>query len=372
LGKNVLIVGGAGFIGSHLADELLAHDHYVRALDNLDPQVHGPNASRPSYLNSDVELIVGDVRDCMLAERALQGIDVVYHLAAAVGVGQSMYEIARYSSINSVGTAVLLEEIIRHPVERLIVASSMSIYGEGSYKTPLGQLVTDARRDLSRLARHEWELTENSSRPLTPIPTIESKAPDPSSVYALLKYHQERTCLCVGEAYQIPTVALRFFNVFGSRQALSNPYTGVMAIFAARLLNGEPPLIYEDGLQQRDFVSVHDVSRACYLAMQSPAVVGQVLNVGSGRSCTIHELAERMADVLGLAHIQPQTTGKYRVGDVRHCFADISLAQDILRYEPQVSLERGLIELAQWIGGQVAFDRVAEAGAELTQRGLQL
>jgi dTDP-L-rhamnose 4-epimerase len=355
-----------------LADELLARGHHVRALDNLDPQVHGGNALRPEYLNSQVELIVGDVRDCAQTERALRGIEVVYHLAAAVGVGQSMYEIARYSSINSYGTAVLLEEIVRHPIERLIVASSMSIYGEGSYQNPHGQMVIDARRDSSRLARREWELVDDHDRPLIPIPTLESKTPDPSSVYALLKYHQERTCLCVGEAYKIPTVALRFFNAFGSRQALSNPYTGVMAIFAARLLNGEPPLIYEDGLQQRDFVSVHDVSRACYLAMQSPLAIGRILNVGSGRTCTVRELAERMSDVLGTSHIRPHTTGKYRVGDVRHCFADVSLARTILGYEPQVTLEEGLIDLAEWISGQVAFDRVAEAGAELTHRGLQL
>jgi len=372
MGKKVLIVGGAGFIGSHLADELLAHGHHVRVLDNLDPQVHGDDAIRPDYLSDEVELLVGDVRDAVMVERALQRIDVVYHLAAAVGVGQSMYEISRYSSINSLGTAVLLESIIRNPVERLVVASSMSIYGEGSYKNSRGQPLAQARRDLSRLARREWELTDELGRQLTPAPTPESKQPEPGSVYALLKYNQERMCLCVGEAYKVPTVALRFFNAFGSRQALSNPYTGVMAIFAARLLNGESPLIYEDGRQLRDFVSVHDVSRACRLAMDSKSAVGGVFNVGSGTACAVRDLADQMALVLGRPDIQPQTMNKYRIGDVRHCFADISCARRVLGYEPQVPLEQGLMELAEWLVGQAALDRVAQAGAELTRRGLAL
>ncbi|MBF6568229.1 MAG: NAD-dependent epimerase/dehydratase family protein [Candidatus Binataceae bacterium] len=372
MGRKVLIVGGAGFIGSHLADELLEQGHRVRILDNLDLQVHGDDATRPDYLDSEAELTVADVRDAIAVERALHGVEVVYHLAAAVGVGQSMYEISRYSSVNCLGTAVLLEAIIRNPVERLIVASSMSVYGEGSYRNSDGHIVAQARRDVLRLTDHEWELTDDVGRQLTPMPTSEAKAPEPSSVYALLKYNQERTCLCVGEAYKIPTVALRFFNAFGSRQALSNPYTGVMAIFAARLLNGESPLIYEDGGQLRDFVSVRDVSRACRLAMESERAIGQVFNVGSGSACAVLELAERMASVLGRSNIKAQVTRKYRVGDIRHCFADISRAQNILGFQPKVSLEQGLVELAEWLAGQVALDRVAQAGAELAHRGLAL
>jgi dTDP-L-rhamnose 4-epimerase len=262
MNKHVLITGGAGFIGSHLADELLTHGYKVRALDSLAPQVHGGAARRPEYLDPDVELVVGDIRDRDAVRRALEGIDAVYHLAAAVGVGQSMYEIVHYTNLNNVGTAVLLEALIEKPVERLVVASSMSIYGEGLYRAPDGSTSRGLERSVEQLRRHEWEVRNNRHEILTPVPTPESKPPALASVYALSKYDQERMCLIVGRAYRIPTVAMRFFNVYGTRQALSNPYTGVLAIFASRLLNDKPPLIYEDGMQQRDFVSVYDIAQA--------------------------------------------------------------------------------------------------------------
>jgi dTDP-L-rhamnose 4-epimerase len=371
MGKRILIIGGAGFIGSHLADELLEHGHCVRVLDNLDPQVHGDDAIRPSYLHNDVELQVGDVRDCFAVERALQHCDVVFHFAAAVGVGQSMYEISRYSSINCLGTAVLLEAITRHPIDRLIIASSMSIYGEGAYNDVDGESV-NVRRDIARVANRQWEIIDDKGRPINAVATSETKTPDPSSVYALLKYNQEQTCLCVGQAYRIPTVSLRFFNAFGPRQALSNPYTGVMAIFAARLLNNQSPMVYEDGRQLRDFVSVHDVVRACRLAMECDDAIGEVFNIGSGTSRMISTLAGLMANVLNRPHIRPQITEKYRVGDVRHCYADIRRAERLFGYRPQVDIEAGLSELVEWLSGQVARDRVAQAGSELTDRGLAL
>jgi dTDP-L-rhamnose 4-epimerase len=370
--KKALILGGAGFIGSHLADELLAHGYHVRVLDNLDPQVHGEDARRPSYLNKQVELIIGDLRDAKQLQRALAGIDVVCHLAAAVGVGQSMYEISRYSSVNAMGTALLLEALIKRPVERLLVASSMSIYGEGLYRDRKGHQISPPQREFAQLRAGHWDLTDESGRPLTPIATPETKTPDPTSVYALLKYNQERMCLCVGDAYRIPTVALRFFNTFGPRQALSNPYTGVLAIFGARLINGRPPIIYEDGLQRRDFVNVRDVARACRLALESNDAIGGVFNIGSGESCTILTLAERMAAVLGKPRLRPQTTGKCRIGDIRHCFADIDNARKILNYEPRIPLEKGLDEFAQWLDRQVATDRIPQASAELAARGLSV
>ncbi len=372
MAKKVLIVGGAGFIGSHLTDALLEEGYQVRILDNLDPQVHGDDCIRPEYLNSEAELLIGDVRNARDVEVALNRTDIVFHLAAAVGVGQSMYEIARYTSVNALGTAVLLEAIIRHPVQRLIVASSMSIYGEGAYRKPDGSVAPAVCRDIARLTRHEWEVTDVEGRILRPIATPESKRPDPKSVYASLKYHQECVCLCTGEAYNIPTVALRFFNAFGSRQALSNPYTGVMAIFAARLLNCQAPLVYEDGRQQRDFVSVHDLVSACRLAIEATAATGQVINIGSGRPSTISDLAVRIASVLGQQHLAPEITEEYRVGDIRHCYADITRAKSLLGYEPQVSLEQGLIELASWLKVQVPRERIANANAELMSRGLAL
>jgi dTDP-L-rhamnose 4-epimerase len=310
------------------------------------------------------------VRDARAVRRALAGVDAVFHLAAAVGVGQSMYEIAAYTGVNNLGTAVLLEALVERPVERLVVASSMSIYGEGLYRTAGGRLVPGTERSREQLVARDWEVRGEDGEPLVPVPTDETKPPALSSVYALSKFDQERMCLMVGRAYGIPTVALRFFNVYGTRQALSNPYTGVLAIFASRFLNGKPPLIFEDGRQRRDFVHVRDVARACRLALAAPAAVGGAFNVGSGRSYTVRDIAESMAAVLGCEEIAPEVTGSYRVGDIRHCFADIGLARRALGYEPRVTLEEGLTELAGWLAGQVAYDRVAEARAELAARGL--
>jgi dTDP-L-rhamnose 4-epimerase len=367
---RILITGGAGFIGSHLADELLEHGYAVRALDNLSEQVHGLGAQRPSYLHPDVELVRGDVRDRAAVRAALADVDAVFHFAAMVGVGQSMYEIARYTDVNNLGTAVLLEALAERPVGRLVVASSMSIYGEGLYRDRRGDLAAGVERDREQLKARDWEVRDSDGEPLTPVPTPESKTPTLSSVYALSKYDQERMCLMVGKAYNIPTVALRFFNVYGTRQALSNPYTGVLAIFASRLLNGRPPLIFEDGRQMRDFVHVSDIARACRLALTVPEAAGQVFNIGSGRQATVREIADALADVLDRKDLEPEITGKYRVGDIRHCFADITLARRVLGYEPQMPLARGLLELSSWLADQVADDRVAQGHAELTARGL--
>jgi dTDP-L-rhamnose 4-epimerase len=367
--KHVLITGGAGFIGSHLADRLLAEGHHVRALDNLSPQVHGQSARRPIYLDPDVELMVGDVRDTTAVRRALLGVDVVFHLAARVGVGQSMYEIALYTEVNNVGTATLLEAISQSSIERLVVASSMSIYGEGLYRDCQGRTVTACERSLDQLKRSRWDVLGSEGERLDPLPTPESKLPALASVYALSKYDQERMSLLVGRAYGVPTVALRFFNVYGPRQALSNPYTGVLAIFGSRLLNGRPPLVNEDGQQRRDFVSVHDVARACVLAMTAEGAVDNVFNVGSGASYSVRDIAERVAAALE-RDIPPEITGRFRVGDIRHCYADITRARQVLGYEPRVDLFEGLRELAEWLAGQEAVDRVEIARAELAQRGL--
>jgi dTDP-L-rhamnose 4-epimerase len=370
--QKVLITGGAGFIGSHVADELLSHGIQVRVLDTLAAQVHGEGGRRPDYLHPDVEVVMGDVADQGSVRKALQGVDAVCHFAAAVGVGQSMYEVAHYTRVNNLGTAVLLEALIAAPVARLVVASSMSLYGEGLYRNAAGELRVAGERSLEQLRKADWELRDEDGSVLQPVPTPESKPPALASIYALSKFDQERMCLMIGRAYRLPVVALRFFNAYGPRQALSNPYTGVLAIFAARLLNGNPPRIFEDGLQQRDFVSVYDVARACRLALQTPAAAGEVFNVGSGQACTVREVAARLARVLGRDRLQPEITGKYRVGDIRHCFSDIGKAQRVLGYAPRVTLEDGMAELAAWLESQAAVDRVAQAGAELTARGLTI
>lgn len=368
--RRVLITGGAGFIGSHLADELLEHDYDVRALDCLSAQVHGPDARRPTWLDPRVELLVGDVRDAAMVRRALEGVNCVVHLAAAVGVGQSMYQIAEYTAVNNLGTAVLLEELGRVRNVRLVVASSMSVYGEGRYRTPDGQVCEVVERSLEDLKRGQWEPRLDATTELVPEATSEATPPALSSVYALSKYDQERLCILVGRAYGIPTVALRFFNTYGPRQALSNPYTGVLAIFASRLLNGRAPMVFEDGAQRRDFVSVHDVARACRLALESDKALFRPINVGSGQSLSIAQVAVQLAEVLGRPDLLPEITGKYRVGDIRHCFADVRLAKELLGFEARVPLQRGLVELAQWLRAQKPVDRCDAARRELEAHGL--
>jgi dTDP-L-rhamnose 4-epimerase len=375
---KVLITGGAGFIGSHLADELLRSGYEVRVLDSLLPQVHGGERRPPPYLDKGIELCVGDVRDRGAVKRALRGVEIVYHFAARVGVGQSMYEIAEYTSVNNEGTAVLLQEMVGLSIRRLVVASSMSIYGEGLYTSATNGDAHSSHvrevpaRSLSQLKSGDWELRDQDRRPLRPVPTPETKMPALESVYALSKYHQERLCLVAGRAYGIPTVALRFFNVYGPRQALSNPYTGVLAIFASRLLNGRQPVIFEDGRQQRDFVSVYDVVQTCCLALQKDEAAGKVFNIGSGEPRTILEVAMAMGTAVGRAAILPQVTGKYRMGDVRHCFADISRAHVVLGYEPRHGFAEGLRDLVTWLDGKLPPDRTLDARAELDSRGLTI
>ena len=366
---RVLITGGAGFIGSHAADMLLAAGDEVRLLDNLSPQVHGGNRQRPAYLAEDAELLVGDVTDSFAVEQALRGTDMVLHLASAVGVGQSMYDIAPYVRTNELGTAVLLQALSKRPVARLVVASSMSIYGEGLYRSVDQSVTACEERPIDQLRKGDWELRDASGHPLDPVPTPETKQPSLSSIYALNKYAQERMCLITGKAYGIPTVALRFFNVFGPRQALSNPYTGVLAIFAARLLNGRPPLVFEDGRQRRDFVHVHDVARACRIALEAEHA-GDVFNVGSGQSRTILSVAHDLAEVMGRRDIEPELTRKYRAGDIRHCFADVGKSRDLLGFEPHLAFKDGLEELATYLADQIADDQAERATNELLQRGL--
>lgn len=368
--ETVLITGGAGFVGSHLADELLAQGYRVRVLDNLTEQVHGPGGSFPSYLDSRVECLYGDVRDRQDVRRALAGVQAVYHFAAAVGVGQSMYDIEHYTDVNNRGTAVLLEALLEHKVAHLIVASSMSLYGEGLYQTSSGDVCAPPERSLKQLKAGRWELEDGNGDALEPAPTPETKIAAPSSVYALSKYDQERMCLMFGRAYNLPVVALRFFNIYGPRQALSNPYTGVLAIFSARYLSDEPPLVFEDGQQQRDFVSVYDIARACRLALEVHEAADQVFNIGSGHAYTVTGVAQRLARQLDKHHLEPEITGRYRSGDIRHCFADIARARAVLGYEPRIDLDEGLSELVEWLREQRVHGGLEAAHRELTARGL--
>jgi len=370
MAQTILITGGAGFVGSFVADELLSRGYVVRSLDSLDPQVH--ENGRPDYLSPEVEFVDGDIRDPIAVRRALKGVDGVFHLAALVGVGQSMYQIERYTSVNNVGTAVLLEALVENPVEKLVVASSMSIYGEGLYQSVGGALVQNAERSTAQLQAREWEPRGEDGDVLTPIPTPETKVPALSSVYALSKFDQERLCLLTGRAYGFDAIALRFFNIYGPRQALSNPYTGVLAIFAARYLNDKAPLINEDGDQKRDFIHVRDIARACRLALESSGCGGEAFNVGTGRPLSITQIAQELARAVGKEHIEPAIVAKYRVGDIRNCFADVSKAREMLGFEAQIPLREGLEELADWLASQTAEDRIEDAAQELAARGLSI
>ncbi len=363
---TVLITGGAGFIGRYLCEELLTRGYRVRVLDGLIEQVHEAGTPR---VPEAVTFFHGDIRDADLLDRALIGVDGVFHLAAEVGVGQSMYEIARYVGANDLGTAVLLERLIARPVQRLVVASSMSVYGEGLYRRPDGSGDGGVRRVL-REGSTEWDPTGEDGAPLVPAPTDESKPVDLASVYAVTKFVQERNSLIVARAYGMQAVALRLFNVFGPGQALSNPYTGVLANFGARLLNGQPPLVFEDGEQRRDFVHVRDVARAFRLAMERPQAAGHIINVGSGRSYTIARIARMLAEAMRMPHVAPKLLGKARAGDIRHCFADISKARAILGFAPEHLLEDTIGESAAWIRGSAAPDRGELATRELEARGL--
>jgi dTDP-L-rhamnose 4-epimerase len=369
---KVLLTGGAGFIGSHLSDRLLAAGHSVRALDSLDPQVHRGSA-RPDYLDPAVELIVGDIRDRSTVSRALEGIEAVVHLSAAVGVGQSMYEIERYTSINAIGAAVVLEEAIerRDAVRKLLVASSMSIYGEGQYRNPrTGETgLAPWLRPEQQLAAREWDLRGDDGTPLEPEPTAETKPLRPTSIYAINKRDHEEMFLAIGAAYGIPAVALRFFNVYGERQSLSNPYTGVAAIFSSRLLNDHAPLVFEDGEQTRDFIDVRDIARCCALALTEDGADGRTLNVGTGRPTSIAAVAETIARGLG-KEIEPELVGKYRAGDIRHCYADTALAAELLGFRAEIPFEAGMQDLLEWLEGREAEDSVDAAREALVARGL--
>jgi dTDP-L-rhamnose 4-epimerase len=369
LTEKVLITGGAGFIGRAVTKELLGRGHQVRILDSLIEQVHG-DRDRPEDLPREAELIRADVRNGDAVAKALKGVDSVVHLAAEVGVGQSMYAVERYTSVNDVGTAVLFEKLIDQPVRRVVTASSMSIYGEGLYVDAEGALVQEAKRQPRTSEEQSWDPVDAQGRPLRPVATPETKRPDLASIYALNKYVQERTTMIMAEAYGMEGACLRLFNVYGPGQALSNPYTGVLAIFASRLLNGQQPMIFEDGEQRRDFVYVGDVARAFAEALHLPQASGGIFNIGSGNDRSVTEVAQELARAMGKNDISPQIVGKSRIGDIRHCFCDGSKAADRLAFRAEKDFQEGLAELAEWVAVQTADDRVDQARAELEARGL--
>jgi dTDP-L-rhamnose 4-epimerase len=368
---NILITGGAGFIGSYVCKALLKNGHYVIVLDNLDPQIHGEKAQWPSYMPSGTENYIGDVRDRELVRTLLAKSDAVIHLAAAVGVGQSMYKIEHYCSVSVMGTAILLEEIIplRKQIKKIIVASSMSIYGEGCYTNSKGEMIYPKTRPLSQLEKEKWELVDNMESLLSPAPTHEEKPLKPESIYAVNKRDQEEMVLAFGKAYKIPSVAFRMFNVYGPYQALNNPYTGVAAIFSNKLLNNEAPLVFEDGNQRRDFIHVEDVANAYLMAIESDKGDGLAMNLGSGQSISVIQIAQSLAQILK-KDISPQITNKFRDGDIRNCFADISLIKEKLGWKPKWSFDDGIKTMTDWLIAEKDNAKKTDSFEELKKMGL--
>lgn len=369
--QNVLVTGGAGFVGSHIVDHLVDKGYDVTVVDNLTEQVHD---AEPEYLNSEAEYVWGDIRDRELMTGLLEDADVLNHQASAVGVGQSMYEIEHYVDVNTLATARLLDIIVNEDIdlEKMIVASSMSIYGEGEYHCPdCDEIRRPSLRDDAQMARGEWEhRCDDCGSELDPIPTPESKPRESTSIYAITKKDQEEMMLSIGRAYGIPTVALRYFNIYGSRQALDNPYTGVCAIFSSRIKNDNPPLVFEDGEQTRDFIHVHDIARANRLAQEAD-VSGEAMNIGSGTPTTITEIANVLIDLYGKADdLDPEIADDYRQGDIRHCVADTTKAETLLDFTADIEFEDGMRELVEWGREQEAEDRFEDAHAELEEKGL--
>ncbi|MFQ5681335.1 MAG: NAD-dependent epimerase/dehydratase family protein [Candidatus Omnitrophota bacterium] len=367
---KILVTGGCGFVGSHLVDRLVELGHRVRAYDILEPQVHC--GKKPSYLNKGAEYIFADVRDKSKLAAALRNIEVVFHQAAQVGVGQSMYEIEKYVSHNTLGTAGLLDLIIngKNKVRKIVVASSMSIYGEGAYRCRACGPVYPLLRKERQLKRRDWRMScPSCGKKISPAPTSEDKPLFPTSVYATSKRSQEELCLKVGAAYKIPTVALRYFNIYGPRQSLNNPYTGVAAIFLSRVKNNRAPLIFEDGRQSRDFIYVTDIVAANILAMNKRQADYGFFNVGTGISRSIEQIARAIISLCG-KRLQPKALNKFRAGDIRHCYADISRIKRSLGFCPQVSFDEGMRRLIAWSAGQEARDLTQKAQAELKKRGL--
>lgn len=369
---NVLVTGGAGFIGSHIVDALIEKGHKVSVFDNLDKQVHGEWQKVPDYLNKSAKFIYGDMRDRDALKRAIKGIDVIFHEASVVGVGQSMYEIKRYMEANTLGTAILWDILVndKHQVRKIIIASSMSNYGEGEYTCSQCGIVHPQLRERQQFQDKRWELIcPDCGKQLSPIGTHETKPLSPTSIYAISKKDQEEMSLVLGKTYKIPVVALRYFNVYGQRQALSNPYTGVAAIFSSRLLNNHSPVIFEDGNQSRDFIHIKDIVTANLLALEKPEANYEVFNVGTGRQVSILDVANILIQKLN-PNLNPQIVDKFREGDIRHCYADISKIKAKLGFEPKIRFEEGFSELVKWVSTQTAVDMVEKATAQLQKKGL--
>lgn len=376
---KILITGGAGFIGSWLGESLLVAGHDVVVLDNLSGQIHGQNDVGDDYPLpvEGIRFIRGDVTKIEDWHKALDRVDVVIHLAAETGTAQSMYQIAHYNSVNSQGTALLFEAIADgdYPVKKVVLGSSRSVYGEGSYlcdcELAISTVFTPHPRTAEALVAGAWEpVCPFCGNPAHVTATSENAKIHPASIYAATKYAQEDIVRIGCDALGISSVILRLQNVYGERQSLNNPYTGILSIFSTRIRHGLDLPVFEDGLESRDFVHVSDVVQALELAIFSDVPNGRVFNVGSGTATSVLDLTRALINKFG-SDVEPRITAEYRLGDIRHCYADLTRVANELDYNTSVSLDGGLDRFVNWVMSQpLPGDKLDEANDELRQRGL--
>lgn len=374
MSRAILITGGAGFIGSHLAEHLIEKDYRVRLYDNLNTQVHGPNAILPEYLRrSGIEFLKGEMNDNKMLKEAIEGINVIVHLAAETGVGQSMYEVEKYVKTNIQGTAILLESLVngKYQVEKIVLASSRAVYGEGKYECERCGIVYPPQRELRQIKNKDWELKcPYCKKSIKALPTNENSPLNPGSIYAVTKQTQEQLISNICKSFKIPFVILRYQNVYGPRQSLNNPYTGILSIFSTRIMNNEPPLIFEDGKESRDFVYIDDVIQATMLAIENKKLKESVFNVGTGRKISVQEVANILMRKFN-STLKPKIIEKGRIGDIRSCYADLTQIEKILGYKPKYNIEMGLVNFVDWVKSQPSFtDLSGKASKELKRRGL--
>ena len=371
---NVLITGGAGFIGSRLCEKLFDQGYEITILDNLSPQVHGSDSTLYNRIKEKCNFIKGDVRVIEDWKRALKDQDIVVHFAAETGTGQSMYEVQRYNDVNVMGTSNLLQILANsnHSIKKIILSSSRSIYGEGKYYSDTHGIQYPHNRKESDMIKGIFNpKCEHSSKEMRPLSTDENSKIHPISIYGMTKQYQEQMIMLISKSLGIPSVSLRYQNVYGPGQSLSNPYTGILSIFSTRILNGNDLEIYEDGLQSRDFVFIDDVVDATKLAIEKDNSNDQVFNVGSGEAINVKKVAEVLRDIYNVSNINISISGKFRLGDIRHNFADLSKINKLLGYSPKFSFMEGVSEFVKWVRSQeVQVDNYEKSIKELEQKGL--
>lgn len=376
MGRKILITGGAGFIGSTLALKCIERGDEVTVLDNLSPQIHGDKDDSFLFqrIKDKVNFILGDVRNVYDWEQALKGQEVIVHLAAETGTGQSMYEIQRYMDVNVTGTGIMLDMLANHEhkVEKVIVASSRAIYGEGKYWNK------DLHSAVYPIQRNDVDMSKGDYEPKCPLTgkevvlmaTDEDSKIHPNSIYGLTKYNQEQAVLIACRSLNIPAVAFRYQNVYGPGQSLKNPYTGILSIFSTRILNGNGINIFEDGKESRDFVYIDDVVKATMLGMDSETTDYQVFNVGLGQNISVMEVAETLIKHYG-KQIDIQVSGQYRIGDIRHNYADLTKVKSALGFSPEVSFDEGIKRFTSWVLSQeIGEDKYEASLKEMKEKGL--